>query len=555
MAVAIQPGPVTALPRKLAAARRRFAVQSVLMASARILLGVALAALAWAVANFLRGVPVVDGWLVAAALALWLIGSLAFAVVSIRSIDATAVALDRLAGTRDRFQTALAFSSRPPGAEFEALAIEECETYASRFELERWIPLRFPREAAWVLAPVASIALLHWQAALTTRANRPDPAAQAKVEGQARTLEQIAADLAKAAEARKDEELAKLAKEMQERAARLKDRAATDRNADQLALREISALEAMLREMQQNANAPKASPEELAALAEALARSPDGKDAAEALKRGDAPEAGRQLEDLLQKLKQRGDAAKQMEELARSMQEQAGKLSAEQKNEVARQMEQAAQAAQAGRSEQVQQLLQRLAELLKQTGKAGSAGGKAGQPKPGEGSGTQSARVPLNAKTLQELINALEKLKQSGGADKDASDAASRALLRIPLPEPGGQSAPPGGAPKPEEGDRLGGQPGTEKDRGTSERLFSDKTPDAKAAEGPARRLEGLLGDGASLQEFMQSSGAGGKSTKAYRELYGVMAPAAQDAVEQENIPLGARVYVRKYFEAIRPPE
>ena len=53
----------------------------------------------------------------------------------------------------------------------------------------------------------------------------------------------------------------------------------------------------------------------------------------------------------------------------------------------------------------------------------------------------------------------------------------------------------------------------------------------------------------------MQSAGAGGKATAAYRDLYGVMAPAAQDAVEQENIPLGARVYVRKYFEAIRPPE
>ena len=552
MAVAFQPVAVTALPRKLAAARRRFALQFVIAGSARLCLCVALGALAWAVANFLRGVPVVNAVLVVTSLALWFVGSLGLAAFSFRSIAATAAALDQLAGTRDRFQTALAFAGRPAGAEFEALAIDECERYASGFEMERWIPLRFPRQAAWALAPIASIALLHWHAALEARANRPDPAAQARVEGKAKTLEQIATDLAKAAETRNDEELAKLAREMQSRAARLKDRAALDRDADQLALREISSLEAMLREMQQNANAPKASPEELAALAEALARSPGGKDAAEALKRGDAPEAGRQLEDLLQKLKQRGDAAKQMEELARSMQEQAGKLSADQKNEVARQMEQAAQAAQAGRSEQVHQLLQRLAELLKQVGKPV---GKPGQSKPGDGKGSSTARVPLNAKTLQELINALEKLKQSDGADKDAADAASRALLRIPLPGSGGPPPPSGGSPKPEESDVPGGQPGTEKDRGASNRLFADKTPEAKAAEGPARRLEGLLGDGASLQEFMQSPGAGGKATAAYRDLYGVMAPAAQDAVEQENIPLGARVYVRKYFEAIRPPE
>ena len=555
MAVAIQPVPVTALPRKLAAARRRFALQSMVVHSARWGLVVALAALVWAVGNFLRGMPVVDSTLGWATLAAWLVGALTLAAFSFRSIAATAASLDQMAGTRDRFQTALAFASRPGRAEFETLAIDECERYASGFEIERWIPLRFPRQALWVLAPIVSIALLHWQAALMERENRPDAAVQAQVEGQAATLEQIASDLAKAAETRNDEELAKLAKEMQERAARLKDRASKDRDADKMALREISALEAMLREMQQNANAPKASPEELAALAEALARSPDGKEAAEALKRGDAPEAGRQLEDLLQKLKQRGDAAKQMEELARSMQEQAGKLSAEQKNEVARQMEQAAQAAQAGRSEQVQQLLQRLAELLKQTGKVGAAGAKSGLSKPGDGKGPPAVKLPLNAKALQELINALEKLKQSGGADKDASDAASRALVRIPLPEPGGQPGPPGDSPKPEDGELPSGQPGTEKDRGTSGRLFADKVPDAKPAEGPARRLEGLLGDGASLQEFMQSAGTGGKASAAYRDLYGVMAPAAQDAVEQENIPLGARFYVRKYFEAIRPAE
>ena len=554
MALATESVRVIALPARLAAARRRFAVQSVIAGSARLLLCVALGALAWTIANFLRGAPAVSSALVAGSIGIWVAGTLGLAAFSFRPIAATARALDELAGTQDRFQTALVFAGRPERAEFETLAIDECERYATRFEVERWIPLRFPRLAAWALAPIASIALLHWHASLEAMANRPDPATQAMVGGQAKTLELIAAELAKVAETRQDDELAKLAKEMQERAARLRDRAATDRDADKLALREISVLEAMLRQMQQSANAPKASPEELAALAEALARAPGGKDAAEALKRGDTAEAGRQLEALLQKLKQRGDAAKQMEELARSMQEETARLSADQKSEVARQMEQAAQAAQAGRSDQVQQLLQRLAELLKQTGRPGAAG-KSGAPKPGEGKSGQSSQVPLNAKTLQELINALEKLKQSGGGDNDAVGEASRALMRIPLPEPGGKPSPSGGPPEADKSDLAGGQPGTEKDRGSSDKLFSDKTPDAKSAEGPGRRLEGMLGDGASLQEFMPSAGAGGKSSRAYQELYGVMAPAAQDAVEQENIPLGARFYIRKYFESIRPPE
>jgi hypothetical protein len=553
MPVATISVPAREIRQKLAAARRRFAVQGTLTASARLLLCVALGALVWALANFLRGGAVVDATLIFASAALWLFGTMGLAAFSFRSLPDIAADLDRLAPTRDRFQTGLDFADRSPSGGLRSLAIAECEHYAQHFAVERWIPLGFPRHAWWALAPMATIALLCWHAALVERGSRPDAVAQEKVEGQAKTLEQIAAELAKAAETRGDEDLAKLAKAMQERAARLKERAAKDRDADKLALREISALESILREMQQNAGAPHASLEELAALAEALERTPEGKDAAEALKSGEIAQAGRHFEELLQKLKQRGDAAKQLDELARSMQEKGAKLSAEQKGEIARQMEQAAQAAQAGRSEQVQQLLQRLADLLKQTGKGNTA--KSDPAKSGEGKGPPTVRLPLDVKTLQELINALEKLKQSGGADRDAVDAASRALIRIPLPNPDGRRNPSDGKPGAENSDLPGAQKGEENDRGTSDRLFADKAAEARVPEGPARRLEGALGDGSSLQEFMQSAAAGGKSSSAYRELYGVMAPAAQDAVEQENIPLGSRFYIRKYFEAIRPPE
>jgi hypothetical protein len=551
MAVVTLSVPDRALRQQLAAARRRFALQGTIAGSARLLLCVSLGALVWALANFLRGSAVVDPTLVLSSVALWVAGTIGLVAFGFRPLPEVAAKLDRLAGTRDRFQTALDFAGRTPANGLESLALAECETYARSFSVEGWIPLRFPRIVWWALAPVATIALLCWHAALVQRASRPDVAAQEKVEGQAQTLEQIATELAKAAEMRDDEELARLAKEMRERAARLKDRASKDRDVAKAALREISALEVMLREMQLKAKAPTASLEELAALADALERLPDGKDTAEALKRGDAAAAGPLLEELLQKLKQRGDAAKQMDELARSMQEKVAKLSADQKSEISRQMEQAAQAAQSGRSEQVQQLLQRLADLLTQTGKGDPS--KTDPSKPGDGNGPPTVRVPLDVKTLQELINALEKLKQSNGADQDAADAASRALLRIPMPNQDKLPNSSGGKPG-EKGDQPGNQ-GDEKEGGRGNRLYSDKPMEAPAAEGPARRLQGVFGDGSSLQEFMQSAGTGGKSTRAYRELYGVMAPAAQDAVEQENIPLGSRFYIRKYFESIRPPE
>ena len=40
-----------------------------------------------------------------------------------------------------------------------------------------------------------------------------------------------------------------------------------------------------------------------------------------------------------------------------------------------------------------------------------------------------------------------------------------------------------------------------------------------------------------------------------YRELYDAASFAAEDAVTQENIPLGARFLIRRYFQAIRPKQ
>ena len=64
---------------------------------------------------------------------------------------------------------------------------------------------------------------------------------------------------------------------------------------------------------------------------------------------------------------------------------------------------------------------------------------------------------------------------------------------------------------------------------------------------------------GLSTATTVRSTAAGGgspaKAGRRYKELYDAMAPAAQETVEQENIPLGSRFYIRRYFENIRPKE
>ena len=58
-----------ALRRQLAEARRRMALQATIAASARLLLCVSLGALAWALANYLRGNAVVEAPLILTSLA------------------------------------------------------------------------------------------------------------------------------------------------------------------------------------------------------------------------------------------------------------------------------------------------------------------------------------------------------------------------------------------------------------------------------------------------------------------------------------------------------
>ena len=76
------------------------------------------------------------------------------------------------------------------------------------------------------------------------------------------------------------------------------------------------------------------------------------------------------------------------------------------------------------------------------------------------------------------------------------------------------------------------------------------------AQEGSEDFLQGEIGDGASLvQLFRAAGGDDPEARRAYRSAYQAAAPAALDAVNQENIPAGSRLLVRRYFESIRPKD
>ena len=537
--------------RRLDAIRRRLLAQRFLDVLGYGLLAVATLVLLGGVALFLQGSSPAG---VLTSLTLRQVLETLAVLVALATLtgrttrEGAAALIDRLAGTHDRFHTALAFTARDGGARtpLEDLSLAECARYIDAFPVRRWTPLRPPRTTWFLLAPLVSLGLLCWHASLGIGRPPRDAALDAAVARRAEVLQTIAAKLHPHDD--KSADLDKVADAMKRSAEKLEEAAnAPDAEKLKTALGELSSLEAMLNAMKEAAQEQKISPAEMNALAAALAATPEGKDASESLQQGQLEKAADALEKLLQQMQQSPDAAQAMQQLAQSMQEQAAKLTEQEKNAVAQQMQQAAQAAQSGQEQLSQQAMQRLADLLRKAGKNGGSGQQ-------QQASSGSQGKPITAQQMQDLLNALENMKdglQQPGGDGDnpgqpqdgQGQGQSLALVES-FTKNGGIDGKPG--------DQPSGVPGGEHDAGHPDKLFSDTQAEAPK-EGQAHRLEGMLGNGESLQELVHAPSGPAKASRRYRDLYEAMAPGAQNTVEQENIPLGSRNFVRRYFENIRP--
>ena len=122
---------------------------------------------------------------------------------------------------------------------------------------------------------------------------------------------------------------------------------------------------------------------------------------------------------------------------------------------------------------------------------------------------------------------------------------------KIAMQSPGARKGQ--GEPQPGDANEPSGRPGSENDFGTTDTPFGAKNdPPGKGGD---VALKGQLADGESLSIMLPTAGDTTKAARRYKELYEAMAPVAENAVEQENIPLGSRFFIKRYFESIRPRE
>ena len=301
------------------------------------------------------------------------------------------------------------------------------------------------------------------------------------------------------------------------------------------ALREFSSLENLLERLR-NREEGEISAEELRKMAEALARKEETRPLAELLQQGKLEHVARELERLLARLKQEGRADSTLESLARSLHETMAGLTAQEREGVAQQMQQAADAARQDRTE----AMRRLAEMLRNA-----------RVTPGSRRGASSNR----ARSLEEILRALQQMKGNMQFELMFDDAGNQPGLTADLPRlPGGIDDEGKGRGEEVPHSAPSGRPGSEMDFGTTGSPFGDGAK-APGALGQAKRVTGQPGPGESLYELLPALDEDSRATVEYRQLYEVMAAAAEEAVTQEDIPLGSRFLIRRYFERIRPTE
>jgi hypothetical protein len=530
--------PIDDVLRNLRAARLRLGLQAFLDALVKMgLLAGAVLLLAGAANRWLLDRlpfdPRMAGMVVAAA------GFVAvlIALARRRSLVQVAGIIDRLGATRDRFLTALSFSREPKDEEMRGFAVQECVRFVQGGRFGQLIRVRVPRQAVYLLVPIIGLAMLQWEARQTFAAREADAeAGRAAVEDTAKKLEQLAKQALAANEEAKSEELKKIAEQLKRSAEELR---ANAKNADEgakSALRELSALEEMIKEMQKSPGAM--TPEEMKELAKALEQQDATKDAAKEMNKGDLAKAAEELEKAMQKLADQKDE-QTPEEIKKAL-EDAMKRLAEQKqlSEAMQKFQQQLQRMAAQKGGDSNEAAKQLADMLRKM-----AQGKSGQSK-----GSQQG-----ATAMQNLMSALQNMKFGEGQGEGENEPGKGKDGNSIVIQNFNKDGQPG-LQMPGDPTQPSGQPGSEKDTGTTDTPFG-KDKNAAAKEGKEQQLTGRMGEGESLQQALTSAGDQSKSKRGYKDLYEAMAPAAQDAVLQENIPLGSRFFIKRYFEAIRPKE
>jgi len=459
--------------------------------------------------------------------------SIALVLIRKPGLHRVAELIDRIGETRDRLLTALVLHKQEhiPSA-LGQLARDECRAYLSTHDLTRLVSTRVPRVAGWIVVPLVAWSIFAWQGkAVRTQLAIEKEEAQEAIAPTTSSIDALARRAEKAAEEARTADLTRLAEEIKKSAQRLRTETNSE-EAQKAALREVSALEEMMRELQRQ---PSPS-DEVKELANALSTLPGMQDVLNALNEKDLAEAQRAMDRAMQKQNENKPDQLTEEQLEKQLQQAMQRMSDQRRLSETLQkfIEQAKKQAGGGMTQQAMKQLQQMMEQMSREGQDADAD-----------SGQKQRQM-----SLQEMIAALENMKfGEGQANKGSESQQVPGGPQISIDSFG--STNPQGQPQLGNADRPSGRPGSERDFGTTESPFGGKS-DAQD-KGGELALKGRLGEGETLSMMLPSAADNSKAARRYKELLEAAAASAEDSVEQEDIPLGSRFLVKRYFESIRP--
>ena len=424
------------------------------------------------------------------------------------SIRQTACWLDSMADTKSRFATILALRDQDFAGTWRSALLRECITFVETFEPRKWSRPCVPRNWWIVATPWLALLLLNFQNQLPKDERKQDRVlAQTSIR-----LEQVAA---KSAGASQDAQLRRLIDEMRKSAERLRETRLPQSEAKRRAFEELAKLDQILRRAQDS----QVTAAEMEALLNALAANDLTKNVEDLLREGKDEKAAQELEKLVERLSDQ--AGKKIRELAQSLQDSMSRLSENEKSQVSRELQQSMQAAQMGNSDEMRHLMQQIAAMIRE--------GKI-------------SRASKNAQTVQSMIRSLEDLK----------NALRNGSLQI------AETDEPLGQTETMQFDQTGQNPGDPAGKtggGGPADIQQKQIKDPLGAIGQAKKAQGIIGQGEYSLDIISSVGSTGHANREYRQLFDAVAPDNEQAIEQEDIPVGSRDLVKRYFERIRPKE
>lgn len=477
---------------------------------------------------------------------MWLLGTcvisaaVSLLAVAVRrpSLMQVASRIDELGGTKDRLLMSLVLDANEGAKQspLSVLAREECLRFLDTRDFRPLISLRPSPALGWVVVPLIAWGLIRWQDGIVaSEFHIEKEQAQQLIAPTTRLIEQLAEQAKKAAEDAKSEDLHRLAEQLQRSGERLHSEVKSD-DAEKSALSELSKLQELMRELQRQPSPA----DEMKELAKALASLPGMQDVLNALNEKDLAEAQRAMERAMEEQNEQKPDQLSEEQAEKQLQQAIQRMSEQRRLSEALQQFAEKMKEHQGRGLS-QQAMRQLQQMMQQMSRQGD--------KADSDSGQQQREM-----TLQEMIAALENMKfgdEPGNADQGSNSQQIPGGPRVSIQSFG--SANPQGNPQSGDAKQPSGRPGSERDFGTTDTPFGGKS-DAQD-KGGELALKGRLGQGESLSMMLPSAGDNSKAARRYQDLYDSAAAAAQDTVEQENIPLGSRLLIKRYFQSIRPRE